>query len=219
MTLFYYLPAESRKTLAWKRYTTEGNIVDLLKAVGVHENATAYAFVSLLSEVGGNAEISLGSDDGVAIWMNGQRVHHNPVNRPITLDEDVFEADFLAGLNRCLVKVGNGIGRWEFAMRVLPPERAVISGRITDENGGAISQADVRLEQNEEEIAQTQTDDSGNYRMNIYPVRGRYDLSATNGNLGDWRLEIPLREGDRRHRFQNPPGKAAVPPSQPQPKR
>ena len=37
------------KTLAWRRFTTKRNIINLLDAVGNHENATAYAFCLLQS--------------------------------------------------------------------------------------------------------------------------------------------------------------------------
>ncbi len=71
-------PAAGR-TLTWKRYTAKGNIVGLIEAVGNHECATAYAACILQSEVDGDAQIHLGSDDGVAVWMNGKQVHYNPV--------------------------------------------------------------------------------------------------------------------------------------------
>jgi hypothetical protein len=45
---------------------------------------------------------------------------------------------------------------------------------------------------------QTTTEVSGSYRLNIYPVRGQYDLSAASGDLGAWQLGIRLREGERR---------------------
>jgi len=182
--------------LTWKRYKSKVAIIDLLEAVGNYENATAYAFCEMLCEAEGDAEIYIGSDDGVAVWINGGQVHINPVNRPLTLDSDVFEVNLKAGVNRCLVKVSNGIGKWGFAVRVLPPNRAVISGIITDPAGQPIPQAYVHLEQDGEEIAQTKTDASGRYRLSIYPVHGQYDIAATNGEKGDWRLGIRLYEGE-----------------------
>ena len=207
------------KTLTWKRYESEKDVVDLLDAVGVHEYATAYAFCVLQmreaiprigSEVAGDTEIRLGSDDGVAVWINGERVHLFPGERSLSRDQDVFEVNLKAGANRCLVKVFQRTQDWGFAMRVLvlPPSRAVISGTIADEKGNPITDADVRLEQDGEEIAQierseipsigTTTDDSGSYQLDIYPVRGQYNLSATSGDLGDWQLGIQLDERERR---------------------
>ena len=127
------------KTLTWILYKSEEDVVNLVDAVGSHEHATAYAFCVLHNETAGDAQIYLGSDDGVAVWINGEQAHHNPVARELVLDQDVFEVNLKAGANRCLIKVSNGVEAWGFAMRVLPPDRAVISGTITDEEGEPIA--------------------------------------------------------------------------------
>jgi hypothetical protein len=76
---------------------------------------------------------------------------------------------------------------------------AVLSGLITNESGRPIPGVSVRLEQSGEEIAQAWTDQSGNYWIAIsHTARGLYDLSATSGELGDWRYDIRLREGEQR---------------------
>jgi len=208
--------AEGR-TLTWKRYTTKGNMIDLIDAVGNHEKATAYAFCLLLetigekvkakpeapvakrrgeavfqalprfsllafqSEIEGDAEISLGNDDDAAVWINGKQVHSNSDGGPVILDHRQFEVVLKAGKNRCLVKVSNEADFWGLAARVamLPANRAVLSGIVTDEAGQPIPDATVRLEQNGEELAQTTTDEEGSYHFNIHPVRGQYDISAT----------------------------------------
>ena len=187
------------ETLTWERYNTKGNIVDLVDAVGYHEHAITYAFCTLENDSAGDAQIHLGSDDGIVVWINSIQVHSNPVNRPLLLDEDVFKANLKAGANHCLVKVSQLDDTWGFAMRLvmLPTNRAVLSGIITDETNVPIPNADVRLEQNGGEIGQTQTDASGGYYIDVYPVHGLYNLSATCGNLGNWRFGIQLREGER----------------------
>ena len=133
----------------WKRHNTKKDVIDLLDAVGKYERATAYAFCLLQSETADNAEIRLGSDDAVAVWMDGKRVHHNPNDRPLILDQDVLEAYLKAGTNRCLVKVTQGVGNWAFSIsiRALPVNRAVISGVVTDFAGKPVPDADVQMEQ------------------------------------------------------------------------
>ncbi len=93
------------KTLTWKRYTVKGNIVDLLDAVGNHENTTAYAFCLLQSEGAGNVEIGFGNDDDAVVWIDGKQVHRNPGGGSVTLDRHQFGADLKAGKTSCLVKV------------------------------------------------------------------------------------------------------------------
>jgi len=191
-----------RKTLTWKLYKSKENFVDLIDALGYHENAVAYAFCILQSETKGDFSIRFGSDDGVFVWINGKKIHSNPYGhaRGFRFDANQFDADLKADTNPCLVKVSQkfSMGDWGFAMRLLPPNRAVISGVITDESGKSIPNAVVRLEQNEEEIAEITADTSGSYRLDIYPVRGQYDLAATSDEKGNWELGIRLREGERR---------------------
>jgi len=192
---------EQETTLTWKRYQAKGNVIDLIDAVGNHENATAYAFCILRSENVGDAEIHLRNYDGAAIWINGKQVHRNP--GPAHIAWSTFQVTLKAGANRCLVKVSQRTGNrnfgWDFAMwmTMLHSARAVISGIITDEKGKPIRNADVSLEQNGEEVAQTRTNASGNYRLDIYPVRGTYDLSATKRELGELQSGIRLHEGER----------------------
>ena len=188
------------RTLTWKRYQAKGNIVDLADAIGHHDHATAYAFCVLQSEVATDARIYIGSEDGVAVWINGEQVHDNPAIGPLSLDGDVFEVHLKVGENRCLIKVSHGVNNWGFAVRMdmLPQNRAVLSGMVTDKAGQSIPNADIQLEYDGEVIAETQTDALGSYRLSIYPAPRRYDLSATSGHLGDWQLGIRLDEGEHR---------------------
>ncbi|HTV22060.1 MAG TPA: serine hydrolase [Polyangiaceae bacterium] len=66
---------------------------------------------------------SFGSDDGAAIWINGQRVHRVVTNaRGVDPDGDHFSAPLRAGKNSVLVKVENGTGGWGFALTLLDAE-------------------------------------------------------------------------------------------------
>ena len=61
----------------------------------------------------------IGSDDGVAVWINGQLVHRNNVGREWAKDQDSFEVKTQSqqGLNRCLIKITQTIGGWDFSLR------------------------------------------------------------------------------------------------------
>ena len=63
--------AEGR-TLTWKRYQSQTEVIDLVAGVGFHTNATAYAFCYLKSETASGAPAYLGADDGISVWVNGQ---------------------------------------------------------------------------------------------------------------------------------------------------
>ncbi len=185
------------KTLTWMVYRTEGNIIDLQRAIGKYEEAVCYAFCLLESDQGGDGELLVGSDDGVVVFLNGQRVHTHPVNRAIRVDEDRVTVSFRPGKNRCLVKVSNGLQKWELAARVLPPTRAVIAGVITDETGNTLSNAIVHLWQSSTLIAKTETDTKGNYQFSVDPASGHYDIQATHRDKGTWETGVQLSAGAR----------------------
>ena len=185
------------KTLAWTVYHSEENIVNLFDAVGNHREAVCYAFCLLESAMDGDEEILVGSDDGVVVFLNGQRVHTQIVRRPIVVDGDRLPVSLRPGKNRCLIKVSNNLGNWGFAMRVFPPTRAVIAGIITDASGKTLPNATVHLWQGSTVIAKTETDTKGFYQFSVYPVSGHYDIQATHGDTGTWEMGVQLSAGDR----------------------
>jgi len=183
--------------LTWKHYKSKADIINFHDAVGDHENATAYAFCILQSDGTEGTRIYLGSDDGITVWINGRRVHRHNIGRAIHLDQDMFRADLKSGENRCLVKVSQGTEAWGFVMRVdaSPPNYAVLSGIVANEASQPVPEVDVRLEQGEKNVAWTRTDDSGSYRMDIFPASGQYDLYADKDKSGALRTGIRLVEG------------------------
>lgn len=112
-------------TLRWKRFCTNHSNIDLLDAIGPYENATAYAFCDINVDVDCQSQILVGIDDGVGVWINGKKVFNHPVTRWLFLDNDAFEADLKKGINRCLVKVSQGVLGWSFAMRAFPAYESI----------------------------------------------------------------------------------------------
>ncbi len=143
------------RTLMWKRYRTEEDSVSQVKAVGAHENATAYAFCILQSDSTGDGAMYLGSDDGVAVLLNGERVHYNPRFRSLVLDEDRFGVRLDTGENPCLVKISQGVTNWEFAVKTIPSTCAVVKGTVTAENEESMPGVSVTLYQKGRMMAQT----------------------------------------------------------------
>ena len=185
------------KTLTWMVYRSEGNLINLLHAVGNHREAVCYTFCLLESERGGDGEMLVGSDDGVVVFLNGHKVHTQPVRRPIVVDEDRVAVSLRPGKNRCLMKVSNGYQNWALTARVFPPTRAVIAGGIANETGKPLSNAIVNLWQGSTLIAKTETDSKGNYQFSVYPASGHYDIQATRGDRGNWKIGVQLSTGAR----------------------
>ena len=110
------------------------DIVDLQKFYqgGRNEDAVAYAYSKINRKEAGKVFLSLGSDDGIKVWLNGKLIHRILNQRALTLDEDGFEVDMNAGDNHLLLKIQQGKGGWGFAVRMLenPNEFDFITGNI-----------------------------------------------------------------------------------------
>ncbi len=108
-------------SVKWKSHTSWSDGVNLEDAIHSSPDATgvAYAFATVKRDQAGPAVLSLGSDDGVRVWLNGALVHERRGRRPLVFDEDRVEVPMLAGENALLVKVDQRRGPWSFALRVL----------------------------------------------------------------------------------------------------
>jgi len=65
------------------------------------------------------ATLSLGSDDGLVVWLNGERVLARDVQRAAELDQDRVQVELAPGVNHLLLKVANHGGPAGFAFEVM----------------------------------------------------------------------------------------------------
>ena len=96
---------------------TEGDINECLNRIGMTtgdiDDHSAYALFSLTSEVDRTGvRMLVGSDDAVKVWLNGEVVHKNAINRPASDFQDTFQVDLKKGDNHLLVKVSERAGAW-----------------------------------------------------------------------------------------------------------
>ncbi len=117
------IPAEGRLA-GGERWRTcrAGEVLDFLAveaACAIHENGVVYAHVFVRARAERKLTLAVGSDDGVAIWVNGARVAFNDVYRGVTKDQDKVPVTLVAGWNRVLFKVSQGVGGWGLAARFL----------------------------------------------------------------------------------------------------
>ncbi len=73
----------------------------------------SYSVINVVSkQKRANVEARAGSDDSIKIWMNGEEVHKNAVNRGAGDFQDTFEVDLKKGDNVFMVKVCERGGGW-----------------------------------------------------------------------------------------------------------
>jgi putative membrane-bound dehydrogenase-like protein len=70
----------------------------------------AYFLATFESPTACSAYLTCGSDDAIAVWLNGKRIHEKPIDRGMHADEDRVAAPLMAGKNVFLFKVYNRTG-------------------------------------------------------------------------------------------------------------
>lgn len=116
------------KPVTWTVYTSPdaSGIVDLLSVFGAQNNVCAYAYAEISIYEETEAVVRVGSDDGIKVWVNGDVIHENNIDRGMMLDQDQAPAKFRAGKNAILVQISQNTGGWNFCLRLTKPDGAVL---------------------------------------------------------------------------------------------
>src|SRR5512138_1860519 len=105
----------------WRVLQAWSDAVGLEELAPNREGVVAYAFATVLRASAGKALLSVGSDEGIRVWLNGKPVLSRDGLRALVPDEDQISVSMMAGENRLLVKVPQQSGPWSFTVRVLEP--------------------------------------------------------------------------------------------------
>ncbi|HIA66773.1 TPA: hypothetical protein EYN98_12070 [Candidatus Poribacteria bacterium] len=96
--------------------TGGNNVNDILVKIGLGKgdiNAhDSWAYIEFDAAEKKGVTAKVGSDDSIKVWLNGEVVHKNAVDRGAGDFQDTFKVDLVNGLNRLLVKVGEKGGGW-----------------------------------------------------------------------------------------------------------
>jgi hypothetical protein len=109
------------KPLRWRVLQVAGGILDLASAMTPNENAVAYASFAVKSAAPQDVPLMLGSDDGIAAWVNGKSVWTNRATRGFILDQDRVPIHLNAGWNTVVLKVDQGAAVWSVSARIADP--------------------------------------------------------------------------------------------------
>lgn len=97
-------------------------VIDFQEFFGRRVGVVAYALAWIDAEEACEATLSLGSDDGVIVRLNGREVHRNLVQRGYSSQSDRAPLRLNRGRNTLLVQVTQGDGDWKFGARLLDAE-------------------------------------------------------------------------------------------------
>ena len=83
-----------------------------LGAEGKSDFQTAYVRAVVKTNQAARARLSIGSDDGVTVWLNGGLIHENIIARAAVLGDDKLNLQLQEGKNVIVFRVNNAWGAW-----------------------------------------------------------------------------------------------------------
>lgn len=102
--------------------------MNLTQAFGPRMDCFIYAVTLIHSPVAQTAELLLGSDDGIAAWVNGTCVCGNlTVSRGLAPDQERIPVTLREGTNVLLLKVTQGGGGWGMCARFSGLQKPVVA--------------------------------------------------------------------------------------------
>lgn len=90
-------------------------------ALAAVDNSAIYLTRTIHSERAQSVAISLGSDDSIVVFLDGQRVFENDVPRGVAPDQDRAVLDLPIGTSQLLLKIVNGGGAMGYYFRLEGP--------------------------------------------------------------------------------------------------
>jgi len=128
------------KRWAYRAKLVDGKVQALTSGVNI-----SYLGKQLWSPTAREVEVSIGSDDGFAIYLNGEQVAMREVPRGVAPDQDRVKLALNAGRNSLVFKVINSGGASGFYFKTLEDDRALagaLPGVLLDTDSRADSAAD-----------------------------------------------------------------------------
>ena len=117
--LFNRAFAPERNEGSWSVAKFGGNNVIDMSQTSPGESLVAYVKTNIISEIDQEVTLSMGSDDGIKVWLNGEIVHSNNAARGLTRGSDKVKVQLKKGVNTLFVKVTQNTGGWEFCLEIL----------------------------------------------------------------------------------------------------
>ncbi|SIO66439.1 putative membrane-bound dehydrogenase domain-containing protein [Singulisphaera sp. GP187] len=95
--------------------------LDLHKLYSNLEDLAVFGAAEFQSNAKWSAEMAVGSDDTLTVWLNGKQVYDFQGRDGFRHDRNRVNVLLLEGTNRILVKCGNRGGPWQFAVALATP--------------------------------------------------------------------------------------------------
>ncbi len=111
----------------WRRVTIPPGVpFNLKKQFKTSDFCVCYLYQRIEVKRPSQLTLSLGSDDGIVLWLNGRRLLRNDVQRPVAPDQEQVTLKLRPGENHLLIKIANVRGEWGFYYRPQLPQRLMV---------------------------------------------------------------------------------------------
>ena len=112
-------PGPDGEPIMWIKYQSPlHNQLDLKEFYGEMKGAIAYAYAQIESPVAQQVSATLGSNDGISVFLNGQSIYAHQEKRSLIVDEDEIKLDLKEGTNHLLLKLSQWKAAWGFSFRL-----------------------------------------------------------------------------------------------------
>ena len=91
--------------------------IDLGRIYSDDDDRAAYGYAEIQSPSERKAQMVVGSDDTLTVWLNGKQVYDFADRRGFEHEQGRFDVTLHAWANRILVRCGNRGGGWQFSRR------------------------------------------------------------------------------------------------------
>jgi HEAT repeat protein len=102
-------------------------LMEMDKLFGGDDRA-AYLRTKVWSDKEQQAQLEIGSDDGIKVWLNGKVVHANNTTRGVNPGEDKAKVTLQQGWNQLLLKITQGGGEWSVCARLRQLDGSKLDG-------------------------------------------------------------------------------------------
>jgi hypothetical protein len=118
--------------VTWKEGKFTDGANNSLALFASNDDAVCYVHREITCTKPAKLPISLGSDDGLTVWLNGKKLVEANVNRACAADQHRVTLDLKEGKNDLLMKITQGSGPWEFYFNPLEKLPAFVSWSFQD---------------------------------------------------------------------------------------
>lgn len=108
------------ETVTWRTIDAQAETgrVSLHRTLRPRDSSYTLAYLAIPAESDSRAQLQLGSDDQVTLWVNGEELHSFGGSRGWAADQATVDVDLHEGVNHVWLLLGNDGGPWEFSMHV-----------------------------------------------------------------------------------------------------